>query len=217
MNPLALLRVFAPSLAFLRAARRELRARWPLQAHAIWQATRDAQRRLSTQRPRHGAGLNLVMRYMEWDLALYRALQAHHVSRDEAGALIDSINVAIFGPASRAGFVLSRLRGRHRVTRVRWLTDLMFRVLFTAPFRRVTRANHAAVVFDVTHCPLATYFAAHQAPELTRFAACHLDLHLAREWSMRLVRTQTLAQHATHCDFRFEPLPDPHRPDGPFR
>jgi hypothetical protein len=60
------------------------------------------------------------------------------------------------------------------------------------------------VAFDVLACPLADYFREQGVPELTRHAACMHDHHMAGEWGIELVRSQTIAEGAAYCDFRFE-------------
>lgn len=41
-------------------------------------------------------------------------------------------------------------------------------------------------------------------PELTPHAACNLAYGMAREFGIDLVRTQTIAKGAAHCDFRWK-------------
>jgi hypothetical protein len=60
------------------------------------------------------------------------------------------------------------------------------------------------VAFDVTLCPLADYFKDQGVPELTEPAAGNLDYRMAREWGVELVRTQTIADGAAYCDFRWK-------------
>jgi hypothetical protein len=60
------------------------------------------------------------------------------------------------------------------------------------------------VAFDVVLCPLANYFKDQGVPELTRHAACNMDYRMAREYGVDLVRSQTIADGAAHCDFRWK-------------
>ena len=193
-----------PGMVFRRSALRVLGAALPREAvEGVWGRTRELQRELRTTRPRHSFGVNLLLRLFEWDRALYGALLEAGMPGDEAGRLIAEINWAALGPSTALSFSLSRLRSRDPRTRVRWVLDLMFAVVFTAPFRRVVHRARGEVAFDVTRCPLAEYFAAQGTPELTRHAACSLDYRMAAQWGVTLTRTHTIAEGHAACDFRF--------------
>jgi hypothetical protein len=173
----------------------------------VWARTLALQRELRKTRPRHSLGVNLLLCLFEWDRALYGALLESGVARDEAGRMIAEINWAVLGPSTALNFSLSRLRSRDLRTRVQWVVDLLFAVVFTAPFRRVVHPAKDAVAFDVTRCPLAEYFAAQGTPELTRHAACSLDYRMAQQWGVTLQRTRTIAEGDPVCDFRFQVHP----------
>lgn len=208
MKPLALLRVYLPSMAFRQAARAQLGGCLPeATAAAVWVRTLDIQRELQRMRVRHSPGVNLLLRYMQWDYALYRALQEHGIGQQQAGEWIEQINWQIFAPASALAFKLSRLRSRRLQTRIQWLLDALFNLVFTRPFRRTTLPAVAGVAFDVQVCPLASYLRKQGAPELTHFAACSLDYRMASDWGVTLQRRQTLAGGAAYCDFRFSVPP----------
>ena len=172
-------------------------------AKRIWVETLQLQKTSAQQRPRHSFGTNLVLRYMEWDSALYRAARRNGVPAIEAARLIEEINWKAFGPMTATLFRFSRVRSPHLRERVKWILDLMFRVLFTHPFRRNTFPLTNEVAFDVVTCPLATYFKDQGVPELTSSAACSLDYRMAAVWGVTLWRTQTIANGDQLCDFRF--------------
>jgi len=204
MKPLALLRVYLPSMAFCQAAQAQLGGCLPAATAAVvWLRTLEIQRELQRTRVRHSPGVNLLLRYMQWDYALYRALQEHGIGQQQAGEWIEQINWQIFAPASALAFKLSRLRSRRLQTRIQWLLDALFNLVFTRPFRRTTLPSVAGVAFDVQVCPLASYLREQGAPELTHFAACSLDYRMASDWGVTLQRRQTLAGGADYCDFRF--------------
>ncbi len=194
----------APDAAFRRAASPRLDARFQDEAAEVWRETRDWQVRLAPERPRHSAPVNLMMRYMEWSCALYRALQEHGVSQAEAGEFVESVGADIFRQVTAAMFKVSRLRGAKRNTRVRWLLGMMTRYFFASPFRHRHLPDEDGVSFDVTLCPFADYFNNQGLPELTRHAACNLDYCTARAFGVDLVRTQTIADGAEYCDFRWK-------------
>lgn len=126
------------------------------------------------------------------------------MSQAEAAALVGTIISDVYQPVYAALFKLSRLRGSKREPRVEWLLDRMIRYFFTAPFGYRAIPSKTGVAFDVLRCPLAEYFNDQDVPELTRHAACNLDYLMAREWGIDLVRSQTIADGAAHCDFRFK-------------
>ena len=206
MNLVPILLLATPSLAFRRSASQVLaRETSPDRAARIWDRTKHRQKVLRKARPRHSFGVNVTLRYFEWDCALFLAARQEGLSAATAGRLVEEINWAALGPAFALSFSISRLRSQHLRTRVQWIIDWMFRVVFTAPFERTTVPSDQDVAFNVTVCPLAQYFRDRGVPELTRHAACSLDYRMAAIWGARLERTQTLAEGHALCDFRFKP------------
>ena len=198
------LRWYAPDATFRRAASHRLKERFPDSSMQVWRSTRTWQSRLMPNRPRYSASVNLLMRYMEWSCALYRAVQEQGMSQAEAGALVETVMTDAYRPVPAAFFKLSRLRSAKQETRVKWLLGMITRYFFTSPFRHRHLPSEAGVEFDVTLCPLADYFKDQGVPELTPHAACNLDYCAAREFGVDLVRTQTIADGAAHCDFRWK-------------
>lgn len=194
---------YFPRIAFRRYAKLALREFAPDRAARIWSETLEQQKSLALRRPRYSLGTNFLLRYMEWDCALYRAIRAEGIAEDRARAVIEKINWDAFGPMIRLSFQCSRLRSSHLLTRVMWILDAMFAFIFTSPFQRKKYAHLDEIAFDVTSCPLAKYFKDQGAPELTNAAACRLDYQMASVWSMELVRAQTIAEGHSFCDFRF--------------
>ena len=210
MSVTSLLLFYLPPIAFRRAALKSLATAFPADAAAhIWRKTLDLRSELRTKRARHSPGVNLLLRYLEWDCALYRTVQDHGMRKEQAGRLIEEINWSIFGSVTSTAFAASRLRSSNLRTRVRWILDSMFLLLFTSPFRRKVLASEDGVAFDVVACPLAAYCKEQGVPELTRHAACSLDHRMAREWGIRLDRSQTIAEGARFCDFRFRVPAEP--------
>ncbi|MDP2747464.1 L-2-amino-thiazoline-4-carboxylic acid hydrolase [Pseudomonas sp.] len=208
MKPLALLLVYLPRIAFRRAAQAQLGACLPAAtAAAVWARTLEIQRELQYTQVSHSPGVNLLLRYMQWDCALYRVLQEQGIGQQQAGEWIEQINWQIFAPASAMAFKVSRLRSGRLQTRIKWLLDALFSLVFTRPFRRSNLPAADGVAFDVQVCPLASYLRDQGVPELTHFAACSLDYRMASDWRVTLQRTQTLAGGAAYCDFRFSVPP----------
>jgi hypothetical protein len=141
---------------------------------------------------------------MEWDCALYRAVQEHGMSQAEAGVLVGTVMMDAYRPVPAALFKFSRLRSAKRETRVKWLFGMLTRYFFTSPFRHHHLPSEEGVAFDVSLCPFADYFKDQGVPELTPHAACNPDYCMAREFGIDLVRTQTIADGAAYCDFRWK-------------
>ncbi len=145
------------------------------------------------------------MRYLEWSCALYRAVQEHGMSQAEAAALVEKIMTDVYRPVPAAMFKFSRLRSAKRDVRVRWiLGNITRRFLPAPPFCYRHLPSQTGVAFDITLCPFANYFKERGVPELTEPAAGNLDYVMAQEWGVELVRSQTIADGAVHCDFRWE-------------
>jgi hypothetical protein len=149
---------------------------------------------------------------MEWNLALYRALLERGMDQAEAGALVEMIMADAFRPVPAGMYRLSRLRSAKRETRVKFLFGLITRYFFSPPFVHRHLPMDSGVAFDVTLCPLANYFMELGVPELTPYAACNIDHCTAREFGIDLVRSQTIAEGATYCDFRWRFRAEEERP-----
>jgi hypothetical protein len=205
MNILSSLLLVAPRVAFRRAAMKHLAASsLAAQQARVWQRTFALQAEFQNQRPQHSLGVNQFLRFMEWDGALYRAVQEHGMTQAQASQLIEEINWELFGAGTANVFLFSRLRSAKLQTRVQWVLDLLFAVLFTKPFRKQAVPVNEGIAFDVTVCPVADYFQQQGVPELTRFAACNLDHRMAQTWGVKLARTRTIAEGNSYCDFRFQ-------------
>ena len=196
----------APKTAYRRAAIPHLKERFRDEWAQVWRSTRAWQSRLAPSRPRHSASVNLMMRHMEWSCALYRALKDRGMSPDEAGALVEVIAMDDYRPVPATWSRFARLRSNKPETRVKWVLGLVTQYFFSAPFihRHLPAEAGVAVAFDVTRCPLADYFKKQGVPELTPHAACNIDHCLARAFHVELVRTQTIAEGAEYCDFRWK-------------
>lgn len=69
----------------------------------------------------------------------------------------------------------------------------------------VTEQSATHLSFDVTRCRYAEMYRALGIPELGAVLSCNRDAALIEGFNpdVRFVRTQTLMQGATHCDFRY--------------
>ena len=172
----------------------------------------QARRHPSTQEAISGPvgrrlAVNIMIRQMEWLCALYYALKDKGMSPEEAVALVEQVGLEVYRPVASDLFQFSRLRSAKRSTRVTWLLGLMTRYFFSSPFIHRPIPATGGYSFDVTRCPLANYFSDRGVPELTPHAACNLDYAAAGVFGVDLLRTQTIAGGADHCDFRWR-FPD---------
>ena len=204
----ALLLLYFPTPAFQRVAFAMLQSQFPPdQVRRLAKRTGEMYKAGRGLRTRHSWGVDLMLRYFEWDCALYGALREAGLAQADAGALIEQVNWTLFAPASRLAFALSRLRSGERMRRVQWVYDLLFRWLTTHPFQRKVFPMQDGVAFDVVACPFAEYFRSRGMGELTHHAACSIDVRMAQEWQVDFVRRRTIAQGQPLCDFRFRPPP----------
>jgi len=201
---MALLRFYLPDANFKRLATHHLQMRFPEKSGQAWQSTRDWQSRLAPNRPHYSPSGNLLLRYFEWSVSLYRAVQEHGMSQAGACKFVETIMAEVYQPVAAAMFKLSRLRSGKREARVKWIMRMITKYFFTSPFHHRHLPWETGVAFDVTVCPVADYFKEQGVPELTAHAACSTDYCLARELGVELVRSQTIAGGAEYCDFRWE-------------
>ena len=204
----SLLRLLFPAAAFRNVARVVIgNAFSPKESARIWARTVELHSVLIKRRKRTSLGVGFILRYFEWSGALYQSMREFGVTQEQAGALIEAINWTVLRPALRTSFSLSRLRSAVLRTRVRWVLDMMFRTVFTHPFRREILPSEGGLAFHVTVCPFAQFFQAQGVPELTRYAACSLDYKMAQDWGIEFTRRQTIAEGHPHCDFSFKVPP----------
>ena len=194
----------APAAAYKRGAMRHLEAHFPGEFEQVWRSTKTWQRELAPNRPRYGVSINLMMRYMEWNCALYRAARKHGMSDVDAASLVETVMWDVYQPVPATMFKLSRLRSRKHEVRVKWILGMVTGRLLAAPFCYRHFAPKSGVEFDILSCPFADYFREQGVPELTEPAAGNMDYGMAREWGVDLVRTQTIADGAAHCDFKWK-------------
>ena len=71
---------------------------------------------------------------------------------------------------------------------------------------RVIEQSHDAFAIDVTGCRYAEFYKELGEPELGFLVVCSADFDTAAGFDrdIKLTRTQTIMQGASHCDFRYE-------------
>ena len=75
---------------------------------------------------------------------------------------------------------------------------------------RVIEQSPNAFEFDVTGCRYAEFYKQLGEPELGFLLVCSADFPMAEGFGpdIRLMRTQTIMQGASHCDFRYKRFTD---------
>jgi hypothetical protein len=141
-------------------------------------------------------------------LAIWRVLRRRGTTPAEAGRLFHEMMEAWLG--SYPGFLL-RLLGRLRFTP--WYRRALRRRAAASRGRRFpgdfvydyVEGDGEAFDFgvDYTECGIVKLLRAQGAAELAPHL-CPLDYPLSRAMGLGLVRTQTLAEGAPRCDFRFK-------------
>ena len=77
-----------------------------------------------------------------------------------------------------------------------------------APDYRVIEQSQDAFEFDVTGCRYAEFYKELGEPELGFLLVCSADFPMAEGFGpdIKFMRTQTIMQGASHCDFRYRRL-----------
>jgi ubiquinone biosynthesis protein len=138
-------------------------------------------------------------------LAMHERLLGSGVAAEESYRLIHDIGWRFYTHMGEAPLLLAGAFTREPRKRLRLATDL-FRIFpFGSPgygWRDVPSADDV-VAFDCTRCPVAEFFAKHDASHLCVKTWCNLDFPLTEKWGGRLERTGTIAMGEDHCDFRW--------------
>jgi ubiquinone biosynthesis protein len=140
-------------------------------------------------------------------LALHKALLQHGISAAESHRLIYDIGWRIYVQMGEPPLLMASAFTRDPRKRLKLATDLFRAFPFGPPsyeWQDVPVADDT-IAFDCTKCPVAEFFAHHQASELCVQTWCQLDFPLAEKWGGQLFRTGTIASGAALCDFRWKP------------
>ena len=166
----------------------------------MWELHKDVSKNTPKSQSR---GVSFMLYLAAKDLALYKALRETSIQDEEAKQHVEDINWDLSKSLGAPMYRLSRIRSRNREVRLKWVNDLLYRFLFTKPFKRIHVASDANDAFDVTSCPIADYFKSQGESALCHHAFCNADHRLAAAWHSRLERKGTIAEGSDCCDFRF--------------
>ena len=138
-------------------------------------------------------------------LALHETLLDHGISREELYRLAYDIGWRFYTEMGEPPLLMASALTRDPRKRLRLATDVFRLFPFGPPSYRWKDipSDRDVVAFDCLKCPVADFFARHDASELCVQTFCRLDFPLAEKWGGRLERTGTIASGAGRCDFRW--------------
>lgn len=138
-------------------------------------------------------------------LAMHRTLLHHGVDAAESYRLVHDIGWGVYRQMAEPPLLLASAFTRDPRKRLKLATDLFRAFPFGAPsylWHDVPSAPDV-VAFDCVRCPVAEFFASHDASQLCLQTFCQLDFPLAQAWGGKLERSGTIASGAQRCDFRW--------------
>lgn len=141
-------------------------------------------------------------------LAMHQTLLRHGVAAAESHRLIYDIGWSVYRQMAEPPLLIASAFTRDPRKRLKLATDLFRSFPFGSPsyeWRDVASLD-GAIAFDCVKCPVAEFFASHDASELCVQTFCRLDFPLAQTWGGKLERSGTIASGDQRCDFRWYPL-----------
>lgn len=140
-------------------------------------------------------------------LAMHQTLLCHGVDPRRSHALLHEIGWRFYTQIGSIPELLASAVTRDPAKRLELSTRLFRTFPFGSPGYawRDVPTHDGSIAFDCMKCPVAEYFARHDASELCVETWCKLDFPLATQWGGRLVCTGTIASGASRCDFRWYP------------
>jgi len=144
-------------------------------------------------------------------LAMHETLLRHGVATAESHHLIHDIVWSVYRQMGEPPLLIASAFTRDPHKRLKLATDLFRSFPFGSPSYewRDISSTDGAIAFDCLKCPVAEFFASHNASELCVQTFCQLDFPLAETWGGQLERKGTIASGAERCDFRWYPRKPP--------
>jgi ubiquinone biosynthesis protein len=138
-------------------------------------------------------------------LAMHQVLLERGIGEEESHHLIYDIGWKFYTEMGEPPLLFAAAFTRDPDKRLRLATDLFRLFPFGSPGYgwRDIPSKPGVVAFDCTRCPVAEFFAQHDASQLCVATWCNLDFPLAEKWGGRLSRAGTIAMGKDHCDFRW--------------
>ncbi len=152
--------------------------------------------------PSPGARHNLALACLTY--VAVEVLIERGIERDYAIELFGDVAFHIYIQWGSIARVLARLFKRSPMARMRFACNLFLTFPFDQPgYRYERRALPDGLAFNITHCPIAAFFRARNAGDVCLRTWCHQDWALAEHWGGWMERTQTQAEGAEICDFKW--------------
>ena len=153
-------------------------------------------------------GSRMNVRLAALTLAMLQSLTANGIERKYSIELIGDTCWKVYQYWGRVGRFIGRLSRRHPINdhAKRIIKDGSWPMSFPfnpPGYRARYVPTQGGLGFNVIRCPVAEYFHTHGSEDLAVGTWCMLDYPLAEMIDLKLVRTQTLAAGAPHCDFRW--------------
>ena len=141
-------------------------------------------------------------------LAMHQTLLRHGVAAAESHRLIYDIGWSVYRQMAEPPLLIASAFTRDPRKRLELATNLFRSFPFGSPSYqwRDVASPDGAIAFDCVKCPVAEFFASHDASELCVQTFCRLDFPLAQTWGGELQRSGTIASGAERCDFRWYPI-----------
>lgn len=151
-----------------------------------------------------------------WVLALIKTLDAMALDYDAIRAVCRDVAIAYVQPHNALQRFMKKLPARLAGTRLAaWLFD-KWRDRFMTPghpdgfaaeiLTDPKQTHGLGFGFNILECGVCKLFHRHQMDNYT-FILCEVDEITSGLAGLSLIRTGTLAQGATHCDFRYQKSP----------
>ena len=165
----------------------------------------DYERTRESLPPEEQVGPRLMVHLAALTAGFYRALVSRGLEPAGARRRTGRVTAAVYERMGEVPWALSRLGGKEPRVRLEVATDLFRRFPFSAPGYEMVDVPAGAdvVAFDVRRCPVAEHLRGEGLGELCLETWCNLDFALAERWGSRLERSETLAEGADRCDFRW--------------
>lgn len=138
-------------------------------------------------------------------LAMHETLLRHGVAAAESHRLIYDIGWSVYRQMGEPPLLIASAFTRDPHKRLELATHMFRSFPFGSPSYewRDVPSPDGAIAFDCLKCPVAEFFASHDASELCVQTVCRLDFPLAETWGGQLERSGTIASGAERCDFRW--------------
>ncbi len=138
-------------------------------------------------------------------LAMHETLLRHGVAAAQSHQLIFDVGWSVYRRMAEPPLLVASAFTRDPSKRLKFATDLFRSLPFGPPSYewRDIPSSDGAIAFDCVKCPVADFFASHDASDLCVQTFCQLDFPLAEAWGGELKRSGTIASGAQRCDFRW--------------